>query len=162
MAPKIDPKVGYFGSTQKATLNKDFDNYSIPVTRIFRIHHPNRIFILSKKYTLITYFLFSLKKHTLFLDFCCFWHPKHSLRLSVKNYPFPCFCIRAWYPHWIQVCPPPALNSIQGDGTSMCEFKLFKQWAKSKTCFCGRNLGVIFSCPEFPVVRLDTMVRPGG
>ena len=107
MAPKIDPKVGYFGSTQKATLNKDFDNYSIPVTRIFRIHHPNRIFILSKKYTLITYFLFSLKKHTLFLDFCCFWHPKHSLLLSVKNYPFPCFCIRAWYPHWIQVCPPP-------------------------------------------------------
>ena len=26
--------------------------------------------------------------------------------------------------------------------------------------FCdGRNLGDIFSCPEFPVVRLDTMNR---
>ena len=25
-------------------------------------------------------------------------------------------------------------------------------------CFCnGRNLGDIFICPEFPVVRLDTM-----
>ena len=35
----------------------------------------------------------------------------------------------------------------------------FVIWAKSKTSvFCdGRNLADIFSCPEFPVVRLDTM-----
>ena len=50
--------------------------------------------IVSKKYTLNTYLLFSLKKHTLFLDFCCFWHPKHGPRgtcLSVKNDPFSVF-----------------------------------------------------------------------
>ena len=44
------------------------------------------------KYTLNTYFLFSLKKHTLFPDFCCFWHPKHgpySSMISTFEYKCP-------------------------------------------------------------------------
>ena len=66
--------------------------------------------IVSKKYTLNTYFLFSLKKHTLFLDFCCFWHPKHvraarHLPLREKR-PFFCVFVLEHDMHlWIQVAP---------------------------------------------------------
>ena len=33
----------------------------------------------------------------------------------------------------------------------------FMFWAKSKTSVFATNLGDIFSCPEFPIVRLNTM-----
>ena len=69
--------------------------------------------IVSKKYTLNTYFLFSLKKHTLFLDFCCFWHPKHGPRgtcLSVKNDPFSVFLYSSMISTFEYKWPPPGYS----------------------------------------------------
>ena len=36
------------------------------------------------------------KKHTPFLDFCYFWHPKRAPPRKTTH--FPCFCTGAWYP----------------------------------------------------------------
>ena len=87
--------------------------------------------IVSKKYTLNTYFLFSLKKHTLFLDFCCFWHPKHGPRgtcLSVKNNPFSVFLYSSmistfeykWPPRdWLRLLRVSLPGQAPGGGTDL-------------------------------------------
>ena len=93
-----------FGSTQKPTLSRTLTILLYPKTRIFlnsaKYHtlikdmgsksYPNPVFIVGKNIPLPRIFI-SLKKHTLFLDFCCFWHRKHDLRGTcrpLKNYPF--------------------------------------------------------------------------
>ena len=68
MALKMDPKLGFWVDSKKATLNKDFDKFFIKLGIFkFRKNHtlikdmgsklyPNPMFIVGKKTYLISYF----------------------------------------------------------------------------------------------------------
>ena len=84
--------------------------------------------IVSKKYTLIHVFLFSLKKHTLFLDFCCFWHPKHGPRgtcLPVKNDPFSVFLYSSMISTFEYKWPPPGISLSSKSNSESKRNKIF-------------------------------------
>ena len=64
------------------------------------------------------------------------------------------------YPPRLKYWIPVHYNTIAGDGQNKKSHLLFSFLVRivlgqiQNLCFCnGRNLGDIFSCPEFPVVR---------
>ena len=68
--------------------------------------------IVSKKYTLNTYFLFNLKNIPFFLIFAVFDTlntGRAALASPWKTTLFPCFCTRAWYPP-LNTSAPPGVN----------------------------------------------------
>ena len=82
--------------------------------------YPNRVSVV-KNDTLV---IFISLENTLFLDFCCFWHPKpgpkHGQRLSVKNYPFSMFLYSSMISAGrIQV---PGVPCITGGGGGDAQF----------------------------------------
>ena len=143
---KMDPKLRFWVNSKKATLNKDFDKFSVP-QRIFEFSkilypnegymgvksYPNPMFIVSKKQTRISVFFISLKKHTLF---CLAW-TYFRKRLSNPN-----VCV-AW-----AVCRPMSAVRVfffypeHFSGTLCPTLMIFGMWVG-----LGPKLGMLnFGC----------------